>query len=116
MVFTGAHGVTITAVWRRLIGFGAAVLALALVGPVNHLRQGYGWSAIASAKAEAGHYVTYAQQPAARSVIDVQALGPQVGARIPEFTLVDQTGARRTLRSLMGPKGLMLVLFRSADW
>ena len=99
MVFTGAHGVTITAVWRRLIGFGAAVLALALVGPV---------------KTE--HYVTYAQQPAARSVIDVQALGPQVGARIPEFTLVDQTGARRTLRSLMGPKGLMLVLFRSADW
>jgi len=99
VVFTGAHGATITAVWRRLIGSGAAVLALALVGP---------------AKVE--HYVTYAQQPAARPVIDVQALGPQVGASIPEFTLVDQTGARRTLRSLMGPKGLMLVLFRSADW
>jgi peroxiredoxin len=46
----------------------------------------------------------------------VQALGPQVGARIPDFTLVDQNGATRTLRSLMGPKGLMLVLFRSADW
>jgi cytochrome oxidase Cu insertion factor (SCO1/SenC/PrrC family) len=57
-----------------------------------------------------------ARQTAPRPVIDVQALGPQNGARIPEFTLVDQTGARRTLRSLMGPKGLMLVLFRSADW
>jgi len=57
----------------------------------------------------------FAQQPA-RPVINVQALGPQVGARVPEFTLVDQTRARRTLRSLMGPKGLMLVLFRSADW
>jgi hypothetical protein len=107
VVFTGAHGATITAVWKRLIGSGAAVLALALVGP-----------------AKTGHSVTYAQQPAprpgsgqaARPVIDVQALGPQVGARIPEFTLVDQTGVRRTLRSLMGPKGLMLVLFRSADW
>jgi hypothetical protein len=60
-----------------------------------------------------------AQQPAGQAsapVVNVQALGPQVGARIPDFTLVDQNGATRTLRSLMGPKGLMLVLFRSADW
>jgi cytochrome oxidase Cu insertion factor (SCO1/SenC/PrrC family) len=49
-------------------------------------------------------------------VVNVQALGPQVGARIPDFTLVDQSGTPRTLRSLMGSKGLMLVLFRSADW
>jgi len=55
-------------------------------------------------------------QQAPRPVINVRALGPQVGARIPDFTLVDQSGARRTPRSLMGPKGLMLVLFRSADW
>jgi hypothetical protein len=54
--------------------------------------------------------------PAASPVVNVQALGPQVGARIPDFTLVDQSGMPRTLRSLMGPKGLMLVLFRSADW
>ena len=53
---------------------------------------------------------------AAPPVVNVQALGPQVGARIPDFTLVDQSGTPRTLRSLMGPKGLMLVLFRSADW
>jgi len=57
-----------------------------------------------------------ARQAPPRPVINVQALGPQVGGRVPEFTLVDQTGATRTLRSLMGPKGLMLVLFRSADW
>jgi cytochrome oxidase Cu insertion factor (SCO1/SenC/PrrC family) len=50
------------------------------------------------------------------TVVNVQALGPQVGARIPDFTLVDQSGTPRTLRSLMGSKGLMLVLFRSADW
>ena len=53
-----------------------------------------------------------AQQP----TVKVQALGPQVGRRIPAFTLVDQNSTPRTLRSLMGPKGLMLVLFRSADW
>ena len=57
----------------------------------------------------AGH-----QAPAA--AIDVQTLGPQVGARVPEFTLRDQHGETRTLSELMGPKGAILVFFRSADW
>jgi hypothetical protein len=47
---------------------------------------------------------------------DVQRLGPQIGDRVPDFTLLDQNGRSRTLTSLMGPKGLMLVFFRSADW
>ena len=47
---------------------------------------------------------------------DVQKLGPQIGTRVPDFTLLDQNGQSRTLASLMGPKGLMLVFFRSADW
>jgi cytochrome oxidase Cu insertion factor (SCO1/SenC/PrrC family) len=47
---------------------------------------------------------------------DVQKLGPQSGTRAPDFTLLDQKGQSRTLASLMGPKGLMLVFFRSADW
>jgi hypothetical protein len=47
---------------------------------------------------------------------DVQKLGPQVGTRVPDFSLLDQKGQSRTLASLMGPKGLMLVFFRSADW
>jgi hypothetical protein len=47
---------------------------------------------------------------------DVQKLGPQVGTRVPDFTLSDQAGQLRSLQSLMGPKGLMLVFSRSADW
>ena len=47
---------------------------------------------------------------------DVQKLGLQIGTRVPDFTLLDQKGESRTLASLMGPKGLMLVFFRSADW
>ena len=47
---------------------------------------------------------------------DVQKLGPQIGTRVPDFTLLDQKGQSRTLASLTGPKGLMLVFFRSADW
>jgi hypothetical protein len=42
--------------------------------------------------------------------------GPAVGARVPEFQLSDQYGRSRDLRSLAGPKGLMLVFVRSADW
>jgi cytochrome oxidase Cu insertion factor (SCO1/SenC/PrrC family) len=58
---------------------------------------------------------TNAQQPA-RTPIDVSKLGPQIGQRVPDFTLTDQYGARRTLPSIMGPKGAMLVFIRSADW
>ena len=42
--------------------------------------------------------------------------GPAVGAKVPDFEAVDQHGARQSLRSAMGSKGLMLVFFRSADW
>lgn len=55
-----------------------------------------------------------AQQQAA--VPDVQKLGPQVGTAVPGLSLTDQTGRTRTLQSLMGPKGMILVFFRSADW
>ena len=47
---------------------------------------------------------------------EVQKLGPQVGTRVPDFVLTDQAGQRRSLESLMGPRGLMLVFSRSADW
>jgi hypothetical protein len=48
--------------------------------------------------------------------IDVSKLGPQVGERVPDFSLKDQNGKTWTLQSIMGPKGAMLVFFRSADW
>ncbi len=48
--------------------------------------------------------------------IDVSKLGPQVGERVPEFSLKDQNGKTWTLQSIMESKGAMLVFFRSADW
>ena len=51
-----------------------------------------------------------------RQRVDVATLGPQVGARVPDFSLKDQTGRVRDLQSVMGPRGAMLVFFRSADW
>ena len=51
-----------------------------------------------------------------RTAIDVSKLGPQVGEQVPDFMLKDQTGKMWTRQSIMGPKGAMLVFFRSADW
>jgi hypothetical protein len=51
-----------------------------------------------------------------RQRVDVAKLGPQVGARVPDFSLPDQTGRVRDLQSIMGPRGAMLVFYRSADW
>jgi hypothetical protein len=48
--------------------------------------------------------------------IDPQTLGPVVGQRLPDFTLPDQHGTQRSLRSLFGPKGAVVVFYRSADW
>ena len=55
-------------------------------------------------------------QPATPALPDIQKLGPQAGERVPDFTLTDQQGRSRTLASLLGPRGLVLVFFRSADW
>ncbi|MBI3403356.1 MAG: redoxin domain-containing protein [Acidobacteria bacterium] len=54
--------------------------------------------------------------PPARTPIDVSKLGPQVGDRVPDFSLKDQNGKTWTRDSIAGPKGAMLVFFRSADW
>ena len=51
-----------------------------------------------------------------RAPIDIARLGPQVGERVPDFSLRDQSGATRTLQSVLGGRGAMLVFIRSADW
>jgi hypothetical protein len=53
------------------------------------------------------------QQPAG---VDTSKVGPQVGAVVPAFEGIDQFDTRRTLSSVYGSKGAMLVFFRSADW
>ena len=42
--------------------------------------------------------------------------GPAIGQPAPDFSLQDQSGRTQTLKSVSGPKGAMLVFFRSADW
>lgn len=57
-----------------------------------------------------------AQQPAPQPRLEIAKLGPQIGTRVPDFSLPDHLGRTQTLESIMGTKGAMLVFFRSADW
>jgi hypothetical protein len=59
-----------------------------------------------------------ARQPtnARSSVVDVESVGPKVGEALPEFSLRDQAGHEKSLKSLLGPSGAVIVFFRSADW
>lgn len=57
-----------------------------------------------------------AQDPVARTRIEVAALGPQVGEVVPSFNLVDQNGEMQSLDTIRGPNGTMLLFHRSADW
>ena len=57
-----------------------------------------------------------AQPVEPRDPVDVSTLGPQVGQGVPDFELKDQHGEIRTLQSIMGPKGAVLLFHRSADW
>jgi hypothetical protein len=56
------------------------------------------------------------QSGPARTPIEVSKRGPQVGQTVPDFSLTDQNGRTWTRQSILGPKGAMLVFFRSADW
>jgi len=57
-----------------------------------------------------------AAQVAAPERPDPMTLGPSVGEALIPFEARDQNGNLQTLDSLKGPNGLVLVIFRSADW
>ncbi len=44
------------------------------------------------------------------------SIGLEVGQKAPDFSARDQFGRLQTLETLKGPKGTVLLFFRSADW
>jgi hypothetical protein len=52
----------------------------------------------------------------AGALLSARDFGPAVGTPMPAFELRDQNGAARTMKSLLGPKGALILFFRSADW
>ena len=47
---------------------------------------------------------------------DLARRGPQIGQKVPDFSLQDQDGRARGLASILRRNGAMLVFFRSAEW
>ena len=47
---------------------------------------------------------------------DNMQTGPAVGEKIPAFLAVDQNGQAWDFDSIKGPKGALLLFYRSADW
>jgi len=50
------------------------------------------------------------------ATLPARDFGPPAGARMPNFNLPDQDGKTHTLKSLLGAKGAVVLVFRSADW
>ena len=48
--------------------------------------------------------------------LEPMSIGLAVGQKAPAFSAQDQFGHTQTLDSLKGPKGTVLLFFRSADW
>jgi hypothetical protein len=44
------------------------------------------------------------------------SIGIEVGQRAPAFVLPDQFGHEQSNETVKGPKGTVLLFFRSADW
>ena len=44
------------------------------------------------------------------------SIGLAIGQKAPAFSARDQFGRQQTLETLKGPKGTVLLFFRSADW
>jgi peroxiredoxin len=53
---------------------------------------------------------------AAPAAAQTHNFGPAVGATLPAISAPDQTGAIRTLASLAGENGTVLLVTRAADW
>jgi hypothetical protein len=43
-------------------------------------------------------------------------IGLEIGQQAPAFALADQFGHEQSNQTLEGPKGTVLLFFRSADW
>ena len=55
------------------------------------------------------------EEPAAADSV-APAIGLEIGQPAPAFALTDQFGHEQSNQTLRGPKGTVILFFRSADW
>jgi peroxiredoxin len=54
--------------------------------------------------------------PGAAALLAAVPSGPDIGKPMPSFEAQGQDGKTRTLRGVLGPKGAVILFYRSADW
>lgn len=64
----------------------------------------------------AGGWSTAFPQGTVPAPVPIEKRGPAVGSVAPPIRLQDQGGRERTLETLSGKGGLVLLFVRSADW
>ncbi len=57
-----------------------------------------------------------ASRPQGEPEVPVEQRGLPLGAQVPAFRATDQWGRPASFASLAGPRGLVLLFVRSADW
>ncbi|HUG80097.1 MAG TPA: hypothetical protein VML01_00425 [Bryobacterales bacterium] len=84
---------------------------------MSKVTQQFSWKPFGAIVA-AGVLIAFAFEFREPTQVHAQTLktGPAIGEKIPAFELPDHTGETQTFESLRGPKGLLLLFHRSADW
>ena len=59
---------------------------------------------------------TFSNPKATLSFPDQIRTGPDKGQTIPPFDAIDQDGRMQSFETIRGPRGALIVFFRSADW
>ena len=57
-----------------------------------------------------------AQENPATNLASASSVGLAIGQQAPVFALPDQFGQEHSNETLKGPKGTVILFFRSADW
>jgi hypothetical protein len=84
---------------------------------LNRVTNRFSWKFFGAIVA-AGVLIAFAFEFREPAQVQAQTLktGPAIGQKIPAFELPDHTGKTQNFESLRGPKGLLLLFHRSADW
>jgi peroxiredoxin len=85
------------------------------------MRTAFTWPSITVLLCSVAFQAAFAQEDRARAhplppMAKNARSGPAVGAKIPAFEVMDIDGKAHTFETLRGPRGLVLLFSRSADW
>ena len=88
-------------------------VAVALYRSINYALQALHWTRLSARLLPALIFFSACAVTSAQQAIKT---GPDAGSTVPAFEAPDQNGRLQNLQTILGPKGALLVFYRSADW